>query len=157
MRADPRVRIIPASPAHVGRVANRMRDIDRLETGAKGRSPKAAVRLSLKSSTWACTVLLDGEPVAMFGVVPVSLVEDRARPWFLGSDAVYRHGRDMLTIGERVLARMLGDFRRLENVVSSGNVRAIRLLRRWGFTVEGEEIMVGGVPFVAFWKEAADV
>lgn len=154
MRADRRVRIIPASPAHVGRVANRMREIDRLETGAKGRSPKAAVRLSLRSSTWACTVLLDGEPVAMFGVVAASLIEDKGRPWFLGSDDVYRHGRDMLLYGERTIAKMHGDFRRLENVVSSGNVRAIRLLRRWGFVVEGEEIMVGGVPFVSFWREA---
>lgn len=128
--------------------------MDRLETGAKGRSPKAAVRLSLRSSAWACTVLLDGEPVAMFGVVAASLIEGRGRPWFLGSDDVYAHGRDMLTMGVQVLARMHGDFRRLENVVSSGNVRAIRLLRRWGFTVEGEEIMVGGVPFVRFWREA---
>lgn len=157
MRADARVRIIQASPAHVGRVANRMREIDRIETGAKGRSPKAALRLSLRLSTWACTVILDGDPVAMFGVTAASLVEDKGRPWFLGSDDVYRHGRDMLVMGERVVSRMHGDFRRLENVVSSGNVRAIRLLRRWGFTVEGEEIMVGSVPFVAFWKEAADV
>lgn len=154
MKADQRIRIIAASPAHVGRVANRMREIDRLETGAKGRSPKAALRISLRSSLWACTVLLDGEPVAMFGVVAASLVEDKGRPWFLGSDDVYRHGRDMLLYGERVIAKMHGDFRRLENVVSSGNVRAIRLLRRWGFVVGGEEVVVGGVPFIPFWREA---
>lgn len=154
MRSDDRVRIIAASPAHVGRVANRMRAIDRLETGAKGRSPKAALRLSLRSSTWACTVLLDGDPVAMFGVVAASLIEDKGRPWFLGSDDVYRHGREMLHYGARVIERMHGDFRRLENNVSSGNVRAIRLLRRWGFVVEREEIMAGGIPFVSFWREA---
>lgn len=154
MSAERRVRIIPASPAHVGRIANRMRGIDRMEVQAKGRGAKAAVRLSLRSSTWACTAMLDGEPVAMFGVVAASLIEDKGRPWFLGSDDVYRNGRAMLSIGPRVIERMHGDFRRLENVVSSGNVRAIRLLRRWGFTVEGEEIMAGGVPFVAFWREA---
>jgi len=146
------IRIVPASPAHIGRIANRMREADRLETGAKGRSPKSALRLSLRSSTWACTALVDGDPHAMFGVAAISLIEDRGRPWFLGSDLVYQHPREMIRRGLEVVDLMHASFRKLENVVSVDNIRAIRLLRRWGFTVGEEEIMVGGVTFLPFWK-----
>lgn len=134
-----------------------MRAIDALECGAKGRTPKAALRRSLRGSTWACTAMLDGVPHAMFGVVGISLIEDRGRPWFLGSDEVYNHGRAMLLIGLEVLDKMHGSFRRLENVVSADNAAALRLLRRWGFTIEREVTMVAGVPFVRFWRDAGDV
>lgn len=147
------IQLVPASPAHVGRLAHRMREIDRIEVGAKGRSPKSALRLSLRLSTWALTAMVDGEPHAMFGVAAASLIEDRGRPWFLGSDLVYANGRAMLRIGAETVEHMHRSFRRLENVVSCDNARAIRLLRRWGFTVGEEVIMVGNVPFVGFWSE----
>lgn len=131
----------------------RLREHDRRESGAKGRTAKSAVRLSLRSSSWACTVKLDGVPHAMFGVAPISLVEDRGRPWFLGSEEVYRHGRELLLRGPAAIALMHRSFRRLENVVSADNERAIRMLRRWGFTVEGEGQLIGGVTFVTFWRE----
>ena len=154
MRADGRIRLIGASAAHVGRVAYRMREADRLELAAKGRDPKAALRLSLDGASWAMTALLDGVPHAMFGVTPLSLVEDRGMPWFLGSEEVYRHGRIMLATGHGIIDLMHKTFHRLENFVSADNDRAIRLLKRWGFTVEGEVMMMGGVPFVQFWREA---
>jgi len=153
MKSD-RVDLIAASPAHIGRIANRLREIDRIECGVSGRSPKATLRLALRSSAWAVTALVDGEPHAMFGVTPISLIEDRGSPWFLGSDQVYRHGRELLEMGPRVIARMHAGFRRLENSVSVGNGQAVRLLRRWGFTIGAAPFVVGGVEFVRFWRES---
>lgn len=153
MRSE-RIELVGASPAHVGRIAYRLREIDRIECGVGGRDPKATLRLALRSSTWAVTALLDGVPHAMFGVSPVSLVEDRGSPWFLGSDEVYRHGRELLAWGPRAIGRMHASFRRLENSVSTGNRRAIRLLGRWGFTIERDPFVVGGVEFVRFWRES---
>lgn len=90
----------------------------------------------------------------MFGISPISIVEDRGAPWFLGSDETYRHGRALLEIGPEAIERMHAGFRRLENSVSVGNGRAIRLLARWGFTIGADPFVVGGVEFVRFWRES---
>lgn len=148
------VEIVPASRAHIGRIARRMRAHDREECEARGRSPACALRYSLASSQFALTALVDGSPHAMFGVTPYSLVNGIGRPWFLGSDEVYRHPREMIERGDMIVEIMQDSFPRLENVVSAGNHRAIRLLRRWGFSVGGVGHEVGGVSFLPFWRES---
>lgn len=130
-----------------------MRAIDRAECAAFGHSPKQALRRGLTDSDLAWTALVDGRPEAMFGFVTVSAIEGLARPWFLGSDAVFRHGREMLFYGPLVVRLMLDSSRQLGNLVSTGNARAIRLLERWGFTVEDDEQMIGEMAFRTFWVE----
>lgn len=152
MKAD-RLEFVAASPGHVGRVANRMREWDRLEQLAGGREPKAALRLALRGSIWAVTALVDNVPHAMFGVMPISEIEDRGAAWFLGSDLVYQHGRDLVRYGPAVLARMHKSYGRLENSVAVGNVQAIRLLRRWGFHIGAAPYKRGDLEFVHFWRE----
>ena len=152
-----RIRLVPASPAHVGRIANRLREMDRIECEARGRSAKQSLRRALRASSWAITAFVDERPEAMFGISPVSTIEDRGCPWFLGTDEVFRHGRDMLTIGGSVVAQMHRHSGRLENSVATINEPAIRMLRRWGFTVDDAPFMVGGVEFVRFWREAKHV
>lgn len=147
------VDIIPASPAHVGRIANRLRMIDRIECEAFGLSPKQALRRGIIESERAWSALVDSKPEAMFGWVTVSAIEGLVRPWFLGSDEVYRHGRDMIITGRKFVAAMLDSSRRAENLVSAVNGRAIRLLERWGFTVEDDIQMIGAMPFRTFWIE----
>ncbi len=156
MKTEPVV-IVPASPAHVGRVASRMREIDKIECAARGRKPKAALRLALRSSSWALTAMVRGEPHAMFGISPISLLDDRGCPWFLGSDETMKHGRDLLLIGTAIIERMHQHSRRLENSVAVDNHAALRLLRRWGFTIGEDAYSVGGVDFVRFWREIGDV
>ena len=148
------VEIVPASSRHIGWIANNIRDEDRRECEAMGRTPKQALRRGVMTSTKAWTALVDGKPHAMFGVVVDSALGRKATPWFLGTEEVYRHGREMLSWGPRFLAEM-GDSRyTLSNLVSATNGRAIRLLRRWGFTVGEEEVIVRGVPFLRFEKVA---
>lgn len=128
-----------------------MRDIDRIECAALGRSPKQALRQGLIASTEAWTAKLDGIPHAMFGIVHTSLIDREAMPWFLGSDETYRHPREMLIFGTRLVAHWLDSSELLSNVIMTANVRAIRLLKRWGFTVGDEERMIGGHAFLDFW------
>lgn len=146
---DSRIRIVPAAFRHVNFIARRMRTIDRLEVEAFGRTPKQALRHGLLSSSKAWTALVDLEPHAMFGVVEQNALTGDAVPWFLGTDEVYKHGRELLMWGRSILKHM-GDSRRLSNYVSSDNHRAIRLLQAWGFTVADEVIEVGNVPFRYF-------
>ena len=151
---DSRVRIVPAEFKHINRIARRIRVHDREECEAMGRTPKQALRLALLSSEKAWTALLDDKPEAMFGVVVESVLTGEGTPWFLGTNEVYRHGRELLMWGPGLVERMCDSCPRLSNLVSSRNRRAIRLLGRWGFTVGEEEVIVRGIPFRPFEKVA---
>lgn len=149
------IELVTASPAHVGVIANRMRPDDVIECRAFGHSPKQALRSALMSSIIAYTAKVDGRPEAMLGLAPVSLIEGKGTPWMLGTEEVYRHGRALLKLGPRIIASFLDSTPRAGNLVSKRNVRAIRVLRAWGFHVEDEVRMIGGVPFIDFWMERA--
>lgn len=127
-----------------------MRPEDVLECRALGYTPKQGLRIGLRGSTLALTAKVDGKAEAMLGLSPTSLIEGVGRPWMLGSDAVYRHGRELLAHGPGIIATMRDSSPRLSNLVSSDNARAIRLLKRWGFAVGDEVQMIGGVPFLTF-------
>lgn len=149
--------LVRASPAHVGRIATRMRDADKEECAALGMTPKGALRKSLTASVLAYTAKIDGRPEGMFGVTPGNTLEGIGHPWLLATDAAFDCARQLLTAGPGLIALMHRRFRRLENMVSAENERAIRMLGRWGFEIGDEQMMVGGVPFLRFWKEAVDV
>jgi len=148
-----RITIAPASLAHVGAIAIRMRAADRVECAALGHSPKQALRAGIASSSPAWTALVDGRPEAMFGLVVTSALGGEGRPWMLGSDAVYAYPRAMLRRGPHFLAAMFTATPRLSNLVAADNVRAIRLLRRWGFTIDTETTMIDTIAFRLFHAE----
>lgn len=130
-----------------------MREADIVECQAMGHSPKQALRDGLIASSLCLTALLDGRPEAMFGLVVTSALAGEGTPWMLGTEAIYDHPRAMLRWGPRFVAAMLDSTPTLGNLVSIENGRAIRMLRRWGFTVAGEPIMIGDVGFLAFRME----
>lgn len=144
--------LVPASPAHVGRIAARMRDEDVRECRAFARTPKNALRLGLRSSIVSITALVDGSPHAMLGIAPLNVMENIGRPWMLGTEDVMKHGRDLLTFGPLILEQFHRYFARLENLVSVENRKAIRLLDRWGFEVKDDVSTLRGVDFVTFTK-----
>lgn len=134
-----------------------MREIDREEAEAMGRSPKEALRTGLRTSLHCFTALMDGKPIAMLGVASASLLSGKGIPWLLGTDDVYRQGRALLDLGPPVFDLFLQIFTRIENLVSVRNTRAIRLLARWGFVVGGEVQTFGGVEFVPFRMERGSI
>lgn len=147
------IEIVPASPAHVGRIANRMREADRLECAAMGNTPKRALRNGLMTSAEVWTAKVNGVPEAMFGLVITSALTGQAVPWMLGTEEIYRHPREMIRWGDATVKRWLDSTGTLSNYVSTGNARAIRLLRRWGFEIGKEVIMFAGAEFVTFRLE----
>lgn len=149
------VEIVPARHKHIGRIARYIRDIDRRECEAMGRTPKRSMRVGLATSTQALTALVDGQPEAMFGVVTESALTREGTPWFLGTEKVYDHGRALLLMGPHILSEFGDSMSCLSNLVSSENTKAIRLLRRWGFKIEQETVEVRGVPFHRFAMELA--
>lgn len=93
----------------------------------------------------------------MFGVVSRNEIEGIGTVWFLGTDEVFGCARELLTLGPAVISAMHRRFRRLENMVSTENAAAIRLLKAWGFELGSETMDVNGVEFRPFWREVADV
>lgn len=144
------VDVVAARLTHVGPVASRMRDADKLECAALGRTPKEALRVGLRSSLAPLTILVDGRPEAMMGVVPGSLLAGTGMIWMLGTDAMYRQPRALVARGPRVLAWLCEGLHDLSNIVSVDNARAIRFLRFLGFHVGGAVQHHGGVDFVPF-------
>lgn len=148
--------VVAATAAHVGPIAVAMRSIDAAECAAFGHSPKQALRGGLRSSVAAWTARLEGRPVAMFGVSPLSLIEGRGQPWMLGTDAVALCGPAVMRLSRRYLALMHSLFPRLENRVSVRNDVAIRWLSYLGFEF-GASAVFGGESMREFWREVPGV
>jgi hypothetical protein len=128
-----------------------MREADRNECAAFGKSPKQALRWSLRTSLHAMTALDDGGRVlAMMGVSTTDLLNGIGSPWFLGTDDVFRYGKDLLSRGPGIIAGWHETFPLMENLVSTDNHRAIRMLKAWGACVGGKAAIHGGVEFVPF-------
>ena len=144
--------LIPAEQDHVSALAARMREADRLEVGAFGKTPERALRLGLSSSLWALTATVDDEPHAMMGVSSLNMIDGVGVPWMLGSDLIYEHGRDLLRYGPRIIAEMGRGFERLENAVHIENARALRFLRHFGFQISEKQETFGGLQFVRFTR-----
>lgn len=152
-----RITVIPSRATHIGPIASRIRAIDRTECEAMGHSPKKALRDGFLYSDMCWTALVDGRPEAMFGAITTSAIEGRAVVWFLGTDEVYRHGRALLALGPRIIARLVEGRSHVSNYVSSNNAAAISLLKRWGFEVSADRHDFGGVPFFHFSLRGASI
>lgn len=128
-----------------------MREADRRECWALGRTPKEALRIGLRTGLHAMTAIEDsGQPAAMWGLHVTSLVGGEATPWFLGTDRVFMHPRELLRIGSRIVAWWRSEYPYMRNIVSVENDRAIRLLRHWGAEIGETRELHRGVAFVPF-------
>ncbi len=147
-----RIRLELARTKHIGSVARRMRDIDVRECAAFGHTPKAALREAILNSDRAWTAFVDDRPEAIFGVVVNSALTGGGAPWFLGTDVVWQHARALLTIGPAIVSRLHDSSERLTGYVSCENAAAIRMLRKWGFSVGDDRRRIGGEAFYDFEK-----
>jgi hypothetical protein len=100
-----------------------------------------------------CHVLAttDGEPVALFGLAPVSLLGGMACPWLLGTDAFMAHPRDIVVLGKRMVLQWSTRYDLLFNYVDARNLRSIAWLQHIGFQVfEPQPYGLAGLPFHRF-------
>ena len=92
-----------------------------------------------------------GEPVALTGVAPVSLLGGLACPWLLGTEASVRYPRDIVAHGRRLVRKWERKYSHLFNYVDARNGRSIAWLRHIGFTIsEAQPHGRAGLPFHRF-------
>lgn len=135
------IEIVPASPSHVGPIASRLREIDRLE--CLGHSPKQALRIGVMASAIAWTAKIDGRPEAMFGVTTISLMEGRGRVWLLMTEDAAKQHRALVRLGRLYTEALHRHYTILENVVHARNDKAIRWLARLGFAIGPVDVIQG--------------
>lgn len=143
----------PLQTGDIDYIAANLREGDRQEVEAV-RGPDVAdalARAVLRSSHCWTAVGEDGTPIALFGVVPVSLLSGRASPWLLATEQAHEHPRSLVTEGRRYLSIMRAIYPNLYNYVDARNDKSIRWLRRLGFTLQpARPYGVAGLPFHKF-------
>jgi ribosomal protein S18 acetylase RimI-like enzyme len=153
------IRIVPATQDDVDYIANhlRLRDLEELRA-SHGNDVDAVqlLRLSVSLSEEAMVaVTAHGEPVAVFGVVPLSILTGDGRPWMLATDMACRFRRE-LVIGGRHWTSVWGErYEALSNWVDARNTPAIRWLERIGYRIH-DAVPYGpnGLPFHPFDRYA---
>ena len=143
-----------ATAEDVGCLGHRLRvaDVEEIRA-ASGLAPDAALRRSYSFSThvWAVRTL-SGQPIALWGVGPLSLVAGRGCPWVLAADAFEALGSDVARLSRPLLADMRDHYPYLENRVDARHARAVRWLSWLGFTIDPATPWgVEGRPFHRFW------
>lgn len=149
------IELVPATIEHAEAIAANAREADVAELWAQARStPLDAMKGGIKATRSATTVLLDDEPVAMFGVTPVSLLKGWGAPWLVGSarldtmtmrKALLREAREVFAGWQRGYSFLL-------NFVDDRNERAKHWLAWLGFTLhETQPFGPDALPFRAFY------
>lgn len=140
-----------ARPRHINYIANNMAEIDRVECGVFGHTPKEALRFALLTSPIAWTVMIDGKPEAMMGANTISLIEGSGRPWLLMTEIARKQSVTLVRLGRRYTEAIHNQYPFLHNWVHADNDKAIRWLSHLGFVV-GPVDVIRGQPMRPFSK-----
>ncbi len=150
-----KVSVVQAHADHIAHIAANVREADRLELWNYALlKPEEALRKSLDASVCAATGMVDGIPVAMFGIATANPLSDVGLPWLIGTSDIERHQMAFLRRNKDVVKIWLSCYARLENYVSCDNAKAIQWLKWIGFKFdEPQSIGLFGKPFMKFWME----
>lgn len=151
------IRYVPSTHEHADYLALNLRAGDLEELHASGllepEDIQMAVRMPLLLDGETATLLVDGVPAAMFGVVKSG--EGVGVPWLLGTTVLDQNKRLLLTDAKVVVQNMMNQFEVLENLIFEGSKTNRRWLKWLGFS-EDEPIPhpVTGEPFIRFhWRK----
>lgn len=115
---------------------SRLRESDVREIWAcSNRTPTEALERCLKESIFCCTIL-NGSPIGVFGISPVTILGNRASVWFLATNGLEKIQRRFIKNSRYFIKMMLDFYPYLYNWVDDRNKDSIRWLRMCGATVE---------------------
>jgi hypothetical protein len=130
------IEIVPASLDYTAYLAPRLRALDLAEIqAASGRAPANVLAESLDRALEARVALLDGRPIAIWGLGTLSMMLGPGVPWMVASPEIASVGARFLRESRRQVATMLERYTVLTNFVDARNEPAIRYLRWLGFTL----------------------
>lgn len=137
--------------ADIAALKDRLREADEKEVIAAGNeNGEDALRQSFSRSTLRFTVDIDGHPVAMFGIVPESLVGESANVWFLGAPEMSKIKKTFVKLSRKIIADFLVFYPVLWNDVDARYVSSIRWLKSCGANFFETPVNRGGFDFMRF-------
>lgn len=130
----PRAEVRPATEADIALIEPRIQDLVELWRAFR-QTPEEAMRLGITHGrAWYGEI--DGQPAAMFGVVPHGRT---GVPWAIFTRVVERYPIAFLKACREPLRAMQAEFDELVNYVDASNTKAIGWLVHLGFTVHPAE------------------
>ena len=147
--------IIPATQAHIEQILPKVREADKAEfLAANGWSARRVLEAGLKTSTFSCAGLINGQVITIFGVAPASMIGGYGIPWLVGTDELETYQRTFLRHCKKVVNAMHMVYPYLENYVDARNHTAKAWLHWLGFTLdEPAPYGVLGMNFHHFYRE----
>ena len=129
--------IVPATAEHIEAMLPHVRQADVDEfLATNGWSPRRVLETGLRTSTFACAGLINGEVVTIFGVAPASMIGGNGIPWLVSTHLVEKYQKTFLRGSRHALQAMLDVYPRLENYVDERNYTAKAWLHWLGFHLE---------------------
>jgi hypothetical protein len=123
--------------ADIEPIAENMRKSDRDEIMASHRrQPINALALGYAGSTLCFTVEYKGEPCAMFGTVPESLLSNKANVWLLASNKFCKCHKKLAKYSKTFINFLLSHYSELGNFVDMRNKASINWLKHYGAEIE---------------------
>lgn len=116
-------------------VTNMEDDILKEMRQLRNQSVEESIAQSIYQSDESWTVSDERGVICIFGVLRVSLLSDKARPWLISSKLVSSCKRDFLRGAKIVIERWLDEYTVLENHIPAGLHRLLRWVEWAGFTV----------------------
>ena len=131
------IELVAPTEELVQKIADNMRKEDVAEVWASHHHlPYDALMGGWEVSDYNTVVLVDGEPICMFGLAKGDLLSGSGVVWLLGCDLAKKHKRVFLKISKPIIDEMLTICPRLSNMVHAKNKASIRWLKWLGFTIE---------------------
>lgn len=138
-------------PEDIHALHRRLRTQDAQEVLASGNeSVEGGLAQSFERSTIRYTVEYDGLPVAMFGVVPDTILGNSANVWLLGSPELETKKKTFVRTSRRVVAELLRSYPVLWNLVDSRYKKTFRWLESCGAVFQVTPVRIGDHDFVPF-------
>ncbi len=120
----------------IGYLKNHLRSSDIDEIWASHHlTPKDALRKGYEDSVF-CFTVLNGRPIAIFGLVPETLVGEKASIWLLATNDLTKIQMRFLRHCKYFIDMMLDYFPYLYNHVDDRNIKSINWLRYCGAHIE---------------------
>lgn len=144
----------PIKVGDVSHVAARLRvaDQDELRAALGTDDFERVIAFSVGTSLQGQTMQApDGEPIAVMGLTPISLLSGVGSPWMLGTERTYSFPGALVREGRRYIQDMRRLCPYLVNYVDARNVLSIRYLSRLGFAIrDAQPFGAAGLPFHRF-------
>jgi hypothetical protein len=147
-------RIVIARTHHLISMAGNLLEEDKRELeDCYGVNAYFTLGSSFAASKLCWAAVVEGEVIAMFGVVPMGKA-GHGRPWMIGTKYLPKHRFKFGKGCAEVIAEMLDSFPHLENIVDCRNRKALQWLKWLGFEF-GDIVMVGDgtLPYITFRME----